>query len=93
MRCADRATRGLPRMGSAPPDPPEKRLRRARRPASPADSISARRTAQNAPLGSFGDQQRCCTSGSVESPDTQSFLPSGWESAWTPPQREPDQSC
>ena len=41
-----------------PPGPPEKRLRRARRPVSSADSASARKTAQNAPLGSFGGQFR-----------------------------------
>eukprot|EP00969_Alexandrium_andersonii_P107256 4731027-Alexandrium_andersonii.AAC.1 len=34
------------------------RLRRARRPISSADSASTRKTAQNAPRGSFGGQSR-----------------------------------
>eukprot|EP00969_Alexandrium_andersonii_P198601 8771152-Alexandrium_andersonii.AAC.1 len=39
------------------PRPPEKHLWRARRPMSSAHSTSARKMAENAPLGGFGNHE------------------------------------
>eukprot|EP00969_Alexandrium_andersonii_P047125 2068087-Alexandrium_andersonii.AAC.1 len=46
------------RWGGYCPPPPKKGLRCARRHVSSPPSRSARKTAQNAPVGSFGDQLR-----------------------------------